>query len=115
MAQEIIDLDELLGSDKRVKLGGKVYLLAPDLPADLYLEIIRFSREEHSEAELIEALYERLLDLFRYKQPDLKALPMSVGQVVQAVGRIYGDEGAEKKPRPPRTRGATTSKRKRSS
>ena len=108
---EIIDLDELLGADKRVKLAGKVYTLPPDLPAELYLTIIRLARENPSEAEMIEALYDQLLGLFRYKDPKLESLPLTIQQCTTAVARIYGDQSDQEQTRPPRTRGGANGRR----
>ena len=117
MAQPITDLDELLGADKRVRLGGKVWTLPGDLPAELYLQVMRLAREDASEAEMIEALYDQLLDLFSYKEPGLKKLPVTINQVVNGIAYIYGDGNAAKghgAARPPRARGASSSKRSRS-
>lgn len=103
MPTTIIDLDEFLGADKQVKLHGQRYVLPPDLPAELYLKINKFAQSGASEVEMVEALYEEVLNLFRYKQPDLKSLPISLSQLVVAIGRIYGDGEPEEKPaRPPR-------------
>lgn len=114
---EIVDLDELLGAPKKVRVGGKVYTLPPDLPAELYLKIIRLARENASEAEMIEALSGQLLELFQYGDPKMKALPptLTISQVVLAVGKIYGDGGSGER-RPPRaTRGGASSRRTRTS
>lgn len=120
MATKIIDLDEFLGADKQVRLGGKLYVLPPDLPAELYLKINKFAQTDASELEMVEALYDEVLGLFRYKDPKLGTLPISLSQLVVAVGRIYGDaaEGDATPPPARRTRGGaasskTTAKRSR--
>lgn len=117
---QIVDLDELLGDDKQVRLAGKLYALPPDLPVELYLRIVRYGQQhpDATEAEVTEALYEALLDLFRYKQPNLKSLPVSMKHLAIAVGRIYGDqepdEGTSVPPPRKRSGGATKTSRPRS-
>lgn len=112
---KIIDLDELLGEPKKVRLKGVVYKLPPDLPVELYLRIVKLNETGATEAELVDALYEQLLELFRYDKPDLKTLPVSMSQLVNAVATIYGQgDEAEGDAAPPRKRqsgGATSSSR----
>lgn len=112
MATTIIDLDDILGADKQVRLKGKVYRLPPDLPVELYLKIQRAAGQDVTETEIFETLYENILELFRYKQPGLKELPLSLAQLVTAIPTIYGgDEAADGDAAPPpRTRGGRSSK-----
>lgn len=105
---KITDLDELLSPDKKVKLAGKTYTLPGDLPVELYLRITNFNDAETSEREAIEAMYDEVLGLFRYKEPNLKALPLTMPQLVLAIARIYGDDTAEEDaPAPPPRRRAS--------
>jgi hypothetical protein len=111
MPTQIIDLDEFLGDDKRVRVKGETYVLPPDLPAELYLKVQKLAQSNASEPEMIEALYDELLELFRYKRPALKSLPLTISQVVFGIARIYGDGSAgEGEQRPPRrnSRGGAT-------
>ena len=113
MSTQIVDLDALLGDDKRVKLGGKTYTLPADLPVELYLKINRAAKEGMDDALMVETLYDEVLDLFRYKAPDLDALPLSMNQLVGAIGAIYGDkpdDESEEDPTTPKTRGASSGK-----
>lgn len=107
----IIDLDDILGEDKLVKLQGETYRLPPDLPVELYLKIQRLASQDASETEMIEALYEDVLTLFRHKKPDLKELPLSLAQLVTAIPTIYGGGADEDDAaRPQRTRGGASSR-----
>lgn len=112
MSQQIIDLDEILGADKKVKLGGQIYVLPPDLPVELYLRITNLAGTGASDEEMIPVLYENLLELFRYKQPKLESLPLSMSHLVTAVAKIYGDDDAPEE-RPTRaTRGGASTRPK---
>lgn len=111
---KIIDLDAILPEDKKVKLGGKVYTLPPDLPAEVFLKMTSLAESGASESEITAAMYDELLELFRYKQPDLEKLPISLSQIVNAVGLIYStasgeDDAPARPPRPNRSGGATSS------
>ena len=112
---KIIDLDELLGEPKKVRLGGRVWVLPPDLPVELYLRIVKLNEEGAGEGDLVEALYEQLLELFRYKEPKLKELPVGMNQLVTAVALIYGQaddgEGDAVPPRKRQSGGAASSSR----
>ena len=64
-----------------------------------------------NELDLVEEMYDEVLDLFRYKQPTLKELPLSLAQVVLAIGHIYGGGVSEGDAGPPPvTRGGASSK-----
>lgn len=93
----LVDLDKLISPDIRVRLGGHTYTLPGDLPADLYLEInARAADDSANEYEGIADLHEKVLGLFRYKQPDLQSIPgLSLRQLLQAVGTIYGSDDAD--------------------
>lgn len=95
------DLDLLLGTPITVKLGGREYQLPADCPAELYLQVLEFSKLADSdedlsnqEEELTRALRDGMLDLFQTFQPDMERLPsaMSIGLLIQAIGAIYGPE-----------------------
>jgi hypothetical protein len=118
MGQQIIDLDEVLGDDKRVRLGGKTYTLPPDIPTELYLQINKAAGEGKAlEPENVEKLQAGLLELFQYGDPKLTKLPsMSLAQLFAAIPRIYGatskDDGEDDAAPPPArpTRGGASTK-----
>lgn len=103
----ITDIDEILGTSKKVRLHGEIYELPPDLPVELYLWINRLNdrdeADEMSEIEMVEKLYGEVLELFRYKRPDLKTLPISLPQLVAVIPSVYSQQDAEEDegPRPP--------------
>lgn len=113
---KLVDLDKLVSPDIKVRIGGHDYVVPGDLPADLYLEINQRAQEagDLSEFEGIKDLHERVLNLFRYRQPDLTEIPgVSLKQLLLAIGEIYGDGGEEetvepaRPPRQKRSGGAT--------
>ena len=111
---KIIDLDALVSAPKKVKLGGKVYTLPGDLPADLYLEINQYASDGRSEAEQFAALNDRVLELFQINHPELKTLPLSLSQLMLAIPTIYsGGETEDDAPPPPRDQAGTRSSRAR--
>lgn len=115
---KIIDLDEVVGDDKRVRLGGKVYVLPPDLPVSLFLWINKVNQDGSTEVEMVERLYDEIVALFRYKDPKLKELPLSMPQLVSALGKIYGSDDEAADERPPRRKpsgGATSSRSRQNS
>jgi hypothetical protein len=118
MATQIIDLDELLSAEKKVRLvkGGPVYTLPADVPVELYLRINNAAKQGLSEAEMVEALYRELLELFQYGDPKITKLPLGVRQIVGVIPAIYGDGGtddSEKRPTTPKTRGGSGAKARR--
>lgn len=125
MATKFVDLDKIVGADTKVQVGGVKYVLPGDMPADLYLEVNRRAQEgDETDYESIRDLHERVLDLFRYKQPDLDSIPgLTLRQLFQAIGEIYGpgdgdqeDAGESAPARPPRRKssgGATRSSKPR--
>ena len=113
MAQRIIDLDEILGEDKHVRLAGHTYRLPADIPVDLYLQINRAAQDGTAgELDNVKRLYDGLLELFRYGDPNLEALPVSMGQLFAAIPRIYGASSEDDAAPPPArsTRGGASTK-----
>jgi hypothetical protein len=121
---KFVDLDKIVGADIRVQVGGVKYVLPGDMPADLYLEVNRRAQEgDESDYEAIRGLHERVLDLFRHKQPDLESIPgLTLRQLFLAVGEIYGpDDGDQEdaeaskpvRPRPRKSSGGATSSKSR--
>ena len=111
MPVEIIDLDKLVGDDKLVTLAGQQYRLPPDMPVELYLRINRYANEDLSDPQMVESLYQEVLGLFRYGDPDIESLPLSMSQLVQAIGRIYGEDDGDvdaNPTSPKRTRGGSS-------
>lgn len=122
MSTTIIDLDELLGEPKKVKLGGELYTLPPQIPVPFYLRMKQKQKaraESDEEQDIVEALYTECLELFQVHQPKLKELPIGIGQVIEAIGRIYNPEAFEDSPkakpsttRAPRGSKSTTPRKK---
>lgn len=119
----IVDLDEVVPDGPRVKLGGVVYELPPDLPVELYLWLLKANDGDPEvinmpEREQTERLYGEVLELFRYKQPDLERLPIRLSQLVTLIARVYGpgssdDDQVDAPPPRRRPSGATTSSKTR--
>lgn len=109
MATPIVDLDQFLGADKRVKLRGQTYTLPPDLPVEVYLRIQRAATEGLEEREQVETLYGELLELFRYGDPKIEKLPLGMTQLLIVIPAVYNpdavDGDAEERPTRTRTRG----------
>lgn len=105
MPSTVIDLDEFLAPDKKVRLrkNGKVYTLPGDLDAELYLKITSASERGLSEAEFIRGLYDDVLALFRYGDPKLDKLPLALPQLINLIGAVYGNDEGQGDRRPPRT------------
>lgn len=105
MPSTVIDLDEFLAPDKKVRLrkNGKVYTLPGDLDAELYLKITSASERGLSEAEFIRGLYDDVLALFRYGDPKLDKLPLALPQLINLIGAVYGNDEGQGERRPPRT------------
>ncbi len=120
----IIDLDEVLPADVVVRIEGAEYPLPADVPVPDYLAIARLIDElesaeaqEQSPVDRLEELYERVLDLFRLKTPDLKELPLGPRRLGELVLQIYGEEpdepaanGAERPTRPAAPAGTRSTK-----
>src|SRR5690242_7249738 len=113
MSTKIIDLDAVLGDDKKVRLAGKTYTLPPDIPVELYLKLNRESEQERTDAEVVSELYEDVLGLFKYGDPKITKLPISLGQLLIAIGRVYGSDSEPGVEDPPtrRTAGSRSSSR----
>lgn len=93
----IIDLDVAAPDDVEVVAHGETYLLPGDIPVPDYLAIVKASEaldeaEGEGALEAAERLYERVLDLFRVRQPDMDRLPVGMGQLVRLIQSLYGVE-----------------------
>lgn len=98
MATKIIDLSDVVGPPKKVRLqaDGPVYKLPADIPAPLYLKVSSYAdQEDMSEAEMAEDLYAEMLELFQVHQPDLDELPIGLVALITAVPTIYGSAAVE--------------------
>lgn len=91
-----IDLDDVLLDDHQVRIGGEIYLLPGDLPIEQMLGLSR-AWERMSTGiggkdgdDLVDDLYQRVLELFRVRQPDLQELPIGVLAVARLIVRLYG-------------------------
>lgn len=92
-----IDLDEVILADHKVRLAGREYLLPGDLPVEQMLglshawdQLSTREGEEHSGDELVRDLYDRALELFRVRQPDLESLPIGVVSIGRLIAGLYG-------------------------
>jgi hypothetical protein len=94
--QKIIDLDAAVPENVKVKMGGEVYELPNDVPIPDYLEIARLvdrlGEESEDAAETLEALYEKVIELFRIAQPEIEDLPIGVKRIAEVLLHIYGQE-----------------------
>lgn len=112
MPTEIIDLDAALPPDKKVRLAGATYTLPGDLPVELFLRVQRASSEMQTnvDEDTVRGLSDAILELFRTRNPQMKALPTSlgIGQLVTMLISVYGGGDPVI---PPTTRGATKPKR----
>lgn len=107
---EIIDLDAALPPDKKVRIGGKTYLLPGDIPVELFLKVQRAAGGDGS-GDVVADLRDALLELFQARDRSMKSLPLGMGQLMELIPRVYMGTG----PDPPRpTRGATGTSRPRS-
>lgn len=101
-----IDLDEVILEDHEVRLAGETYLLPGDLPAPQMLGLshawdrlsMREDQGERSGDELVRELYDRALELFRVRQPDLEALPIGVVSIGRLIVGLYGGLGDDGEP-----------------
>lgn len=127
MAQQIIDLDQAVPESLIVKLGGKRYKLPGDIPIPDYLAIQRLSNsiteaageaDGEQVAQVMEELYERVLELFRIEQPDLEELPLGpqrLGALVVAIYTRAAEEDADATDPPTRRAGTRSSSSRRKS
>jgi hypothetical protein len=90
MPTEIIDLDVVLDEPKRVRLGGNVYTLPPQIPVPLYLKIKARQESPDESDDVLEGLHQQVLELFQVHQPDMTAVPAGMGQLFQIIPAVYG-------------------------
>ncbi len=117
-----IDLDEVIPEDTTVKLGGVLYKLPGDIPTPDFLAIsrahARLTEPQETAEDMIlaaEGLYERILELFQVRNPDVEKVPLGLQQAISLVYELYRvDQPAEEAvPDPPEpTAGGTRSTRK---
>lgn len=106
MMAEIIDLDDALPPDKKVRIHGEVYSLPGDIPTELFLRIQR-ATGQIQEDDGIDRLYQAVLDLFKERDPAIESLPLGLTQIVTLFSTVYGVQGEDDE-RPPQTRGTAT-------
>lgn len=107
----VIKLWKGFGPDKEVQFteGGDIFVLPPDLPADLYFEVMDLEQRRQAGEEItlqdnFKGAYDALLELCRYRRPDLDRVPCTLSQLVTGVASIYGDSPAEDEDAPPPAR-----------
>lgn len=110
MPTKIIDLSTVLGKPLEVRFApdGPVYKVPADIPVPLYLKVQEFAQlgDEADEEAAVRELYAELLALFRVYQPELDSLPVSIGQLVEAIPRIFGGD----EPDPPKAKASPNGK-----
>lgn len=94
MSTEVIDLDLILGEPKEVQIGGAVYKLPPDIPAELYLKLVGYDGGDGFGA-LLSEIQDELLAVFRIHQPEMTSLPGTVAQQIALVPMVYGGKTAD--------------------
>jgi hypothetical protein len=119
---DIIDLSDLIGPPRKVKIGESLTLLMPfDLPVELYLQILHLQDrpDELEDQAVVESLRDEVLELLQVHQPTMTRLPaaVSIPLLIQMVGRIYRAEPdptpakpARAKPRAKASPGTRTTK-----
>jgi hypothetical protein len=100
-ATEITNLDELIGEPRQVEIGGEVYELPADIPAELFLKIASYEGEPLSGAFLLE-LKDELLELFQEYQPEMDTLPGTLMQMVVLIPTVYGSRRSAEDADPPK-------------
>lgn len=89
-----LDLDAVVVPDLDVQLGGETYRVpgSPDVPRMLrwisYQE--RFGEASAEGAvELLQEIYDDLVDLFRIYQPDIESLPIRQEQIMPLFEKLF--------------------------
>jgi hypothetical protein len=115
-AQKIVDLSDVIGPPKKVRFheDGEVFKVPSDIPAGLYLRLTSMGDEELDDDLAAREVYDEVLRLFQVHQPDLEELPISLGQLLVVIPRIYGGEPADEEggDRPSKGGTRSTSRRK---
>lgn len=123
MSDNITDLDALVPTDKRVTLGGRVYLIPGDIPMEVFVRINKAGlMESEDEAAAIEEMVGALVDLFSWMtigKPNEDAVReeantalrrLGVGTISKLLNAIYSEptppEGDDSNP--PVEAGTTT-------
>jgi len=110
-AQRILDLDDIARPELVIRTGGVDYVLPGDVPCEKWLRIAAAADLVHTgdaDSDDVQELNDRVLDLFRIRQPDLDELPLSAGQILLTLAAFYDDEIGEAVPDPPARRVAGT-------
>lgn len=99
---DLIDVSDLIGPPRKVKLGETTYLFPADIPVELYLGILRLQDrpEELEDQVVVKQLRDDVLELLTVHQPGLDRLPpaVSIPMLIALIGRVYR---AEPDPTPP--------------
>jgi hypothetical protein len=90
-AQQITDLDAIIGPPKKVKVNDETFTLPADCPAELYLKLTAYiSAEDLDEHEAAEDLYDDILGLMQVHQPDMETLPFGLVGMIHIIPAVYG-------------------------
>lgn len=126
---EVIDLNELVGDPKKLKIGGpgtgfplKELKLPGDIPIDTFLEITsmekRLEDDTLGEEELITEMRDKISGLFTLMDPNFTWPPqLGVRSVSQLIGRVYREKEdptpAPAEPTPAKAKAKASTKRTR--
>jgi hypothetical protein len=114
-----VDLSPLVPSDITVKLqvDGPEYLIPGDIPVPSMLTFLELENEleevsnddGEAIAGVIREMYDKLLELFQERQPDLEELPIHLPQIptlIREVQALYNgaDKDVEERPTPAQSR-----------
>jgi hypothetical protein len=120
MSQTIIDLDRAVPERLSVRVEGEIFDLPGDIPIPDFIEIERLSasltepaEDGPSPTDLLEALNDKMLELFQIHQPDVEKLPLGPRRLGHLIPQLYAgaaesDGGDENRP----PKGGTRSMRK---
>jgi hypothetical protein len=125
MPQQITDLSEAVPETFPVRLEheGPVYQLPGDIPIPDFIELERLVNDledpeaEGTGGEKLQALYEKVLEIFQVHQPDLESLPIGPKRLGALIVHLYSgaaDADGGDDARPPKAAGTPSTKPKRS-
>ena len=104
---DLVDLDVFAGGDaKKARLAGKTYTLPADIPVKLWLAIDGLTPDDHSDREVIQGIYDAVLELFRTADPNLDRLDISINSLIRSMVAIYSEP--DETPVPPTRRRTRT-------
>ena len=116
MPIDIVDLDIVVPENLPVRIRGEIYELPGDIPIPDFVEIERLVKSLDEGEGNLQALYDKILDLFRIEQPDLEKLPIGARQLGALIPQLYmsaADQDDGDANRPPQGAGTRSGKKTR--